>query len=404
MELSAAELLTLALAAASAVVAAFIAGAKIFYDIGIAQGVDRGKIERERLRQQIETLKASISELDETIRTLRTQLLEAQGLNRPTENVDLREVLDKILVEDERDIWRTFPAAKPPSHDERVSRAKVKVIAVANLKGGVGKTTVSTNLAAYLDRVLNKRVLFIDADYQGSSSDLLMKTAQLSHSTSKVDDWLQNISEPKTLFSTANAAGDKLKKTKFVTAFYSLSSIETRLMVKWLADRSLDASTPDLRYSLASILTSEFLNNFDAVVIDCPPRFSTATVEALCAATHLVVPTIPDASSLEATENFLNMAARLFAELNPALRLAAIVPMMTNGGALSTEEHARLENFKTEVTAFGGEPHVLKQNVLHSKQIADVAGSEIALMATNRPAIRAIFRDLGRELSERIGI
>lgn len=402
MQLSASEVLTLAVAIAGALITAFVAGAGIFLGIGKTQGRAESENEREQQAQKIERLTASISDLDATIVELRAQQESAAKAGQTTANTDLAAVLDKILAEDERDIWRTFPASKPADNDSRVIDAKVKVISVVNLKGGVGKTTVSTNLAAYLDRVLHKRVLFIDADYQGSSSDILLRTAQLDESTSRVDEWVSG-KDPAALFASANAGGQRLIRTKFVTAFYSFSSIETRLMVKWLAERSLDPSKEDLRYVLARVFGTSFLRNFDVVIIDCPPRFSTATIAALCASTHLVVPTIPDNSSLEATENFLTMAKKLFSELNPGLRLAAVVPMMTSLSALTPAETARLAAFSKAVTAFDGEPYIAKQNVLHSRPIADTAGSGIAFIdgPTNT---RAIFKELGREISARVGL
>jgi cellulose biosynthesis protein BcsQ len=403
MNLTASEILSFALAAAGALITAFIAGAGVFYRIGRNHGRATGAFEREQQAEKIERLTASISELDVTVAELRDRLNLQEGLENPAVNQDLRLVLDSILAEDERDIWRTFPAVKPPENDARVLEAKVKVIAVANLKGGVGKTTVSTNLAAYLDRVLHKRVLFIDADYQGSSSDLLLKSANLDESTSRVSEWLDGSVPPAQLFASANSGAPKLARTKFVTAFYSFSSIETRLMVKWLAERSLDTNAADVRFALARILNEGFLNNFDVVVVDCPPRFSTATIAALCASTHLLVPTIPDDSSLEATENFLTMAKKLFSELNPSLRLAGVIPMMTFGNALTPDEVGRLAAFSKAVTAFDGEPYIARQNVLHSKPIADAAGRGIAFI-DGPPPVKSVFRELGREISERVGL
>lgn len=403
MDLTASEVLSFALAAAGALITAFIAGAGVFYSIGKSQGRARGAFEREQQAEKIERLTASISELDVTVAELRERLNTQEGLENPAINQDLRLVLDNILAEDERDIWRTFPAVKPAENDARILEAKVKVIAVANLKGGVGKTTVATNLTAYLDRVLHKRVLFIDGDYQGSSSDLLLKTGNLDQSTSRVSEWLDGSIPPAQLFASANSCAPKLARTKFVTAFYSFSSIETRLMVKWLAERSLDAGASDLRFALARIFGESFLNNFDVVVIDCPPRFSTATIAALCASTHLLVPTIPDDSSLEATENFLTMAKKLFSELNPSLRLAGVIPMMTFGNALTADEEARLAAFSKAVTAFDGEPFIVRQNVLHSKPIADAAGRGIAFI-DGPPPVRTVFRELGREIAERVGL
>ena len=108
---------------------------------------------------------------------------------------------------------------------------------------------------------------------------------------------------------------------KIFCAYYPFATIENELMTEWLLGRA-----PDPRYNLSAILRSEEVQDkFDAVLIDCPPRITTACVNALCASTHLLIPTLLDEMSAQAAEYFSLQIKRMKATLFPRLELLGVV-------------------------------------------------------------------------------
>ena len=90
-------------------------------------------------------------------------------------NRELTAKLDRVrdAFIDDNNLWRRTPVDKPPRYDADL-QASIPIILLANLKGGVGKTTIAANLAAYFERCKDERVLAIDLDHQGSLSSMLL--------------------------------------------------------------------------------------------------------------------------------------------------------------------------------------------------------------------------------------
>ncbi len=88
---------------------------------------------------------------------------------------------------------------------------------------------------------------------------------------------------------------------RFVTSYYDLAQAESRVMVEWLiGDRK-----SDIRFRLRNLLWSDAVtSSFSAVIIDCPPRFTTGAIQVVAAATHLLIPTKLDYASREAVVSF----------------------------------------------------------------------------------------------------
>ena len=188
----------------------------------------------------------------------------------------------------------------------------MKILSIANFKGGTGKTVTACNLAAILARD-GKRVLLIDADAQHNSSDFLGADPEGCSLT----DVLEGTGEP--------TAADNVQETTL-----------DRLDV-------LPADMGLLRLDLAAILNQsnaplrrmdDFLDclredgDYDVVVIDCPPSFTAASVAALVNSDEVLMPTRADAFSrrgvLEIQEQLRSVGLKL---LRPMPRMRVLVTM-----------------------------------------------------------------------------
>ncbi len=393
-------------AAAGSVVGAFVAGSGIFFWLGRHSEHRRLERELERKTSDLSALGTKFKEVNEALDAAHFRNLSFERNRVPPPPREQANQLVQTLLRDEDDVWLSEPIRKPPGHDDRIPALSTKIISVANLKGGVGKTTTTANLAAYFDLHMNKRVLVIDADYQGSLSAILNRIARTTEPASTTARWLEGVSNLEEAAKGIDRAGTDLPKTKYLSAFYELSNVETRLMVQWLLSAMLqEEGRVDLRYAFSRILHSpEIQSRFDVILIDCPPRLSTATINALCASTHLLVPTVPDNSSLEAVANFLKMYRRVTARLNHNIHLLGVAPTLTLQSKLTPDEVNNLEKLRDRVRLFSGgdPPYIFECNIPRNLPIARIAGHGIALLRAPA-ATKKLFKDFGAEVWSRLG-
>lgn len=213
-------------------------------------------------------------------------------------------------------LWLTTPIQQPSSYFMFQSGQCIPIWVFANLKGGVAKTTNAVNLAAHY-ACRGERVLLIDLDYQASASSMGLRdtvriptAGQSSRATRLIDgqykphDLLDDAWAP----TIGNDGMNQVANFRLIPSAYDLARAENRLMVEWL----LGAIQDDIRYTLAHLLHHEETQaSFDRIVIDAPPRLTSACVQALCASTHVVIPTVLDKLSVEAVQTFVDQVKLL---------------------------------------------------------------------------------------------
>lgn len=230
-------------------------------------------------------------------------------------------------------IWTAIPA-------EVLNTPNIPVLSVGNLKGGVGKTTVAANLAVAMVQA-GLRVLAIDLDFQASLSIALpphiMPRREIADGGIHV-----LLSENYDMFhdSQITAMG--------VTPFADLSLVRTSLELADVEDKLFAAfilgeREKDPRFALARKLSdSRLARDFDIVIIDTPPRLTIASINALCASTHVLIPTALTPMSRNGAVTFVHYLTELRKTLCPSIDVLGVLATFTARGTLNPAEENAL--------------------------------------------------------------
>ncbi len=304
---------------------------------------------------------------------------------------------DEPLID--KTVWETRAAVSPVGP----IRTGIPIITVANMKGGVGKTTISSNLAAFLQSK-DKHVLVIDFDYQGSLSQTMLAQAGISDLRMISHRLIGGAWSGAKLIGRSENLRPSLSKVNIACAHYAFATVENNLMIEWV-----QGGGPDLRFNLSRLLTDrEIQKRFDYVIIDAPPRLSTGTINALCASTHLLVPTCLDEMSAEATGYFMLQLSRLRGMLFPDLKLLGIVPSMveTDTGFRDHERRA-LKRLSDKLKSpplppIWAEPEIFLSSAAIPQRIGIRKAAGVGVAYLRDAESKRIFDRLGEAILQRL--
>lgn len=326
--------------------------------------------------------KAELKDLSEELGSAR-KAAEIEKSTADAARADVASKVDKIralesdlaTIADAGRLWKLrkndpFPEYKGWKFDPEGA----KVVSIALFKGGVGKTHLTANFAAYVSEKQQKPVLLIDLDYQGSLSTAVLQAAGIEPVGSSVDALFDEGAGLKTIIEkrihlashgpgVALNDGNGLAKVWLVPSDYTLAQVESRLLVQRVIH---EGTGIDERYRLAHVLLNPSVRrDYAMILIDTPPRMTLGTVNAFVASHAYVVPTILDRVSSEAVKPFLQQVQSLKADLSLDLRLAGIVGTMTRQATLTGREPSYRDEVEETARAIVGqdEAHVIQQNL-----------------------------------------
>ncbi len=252
-----------------------------------------------------------------------------------------------------------------------------EVIAITNQKGGVGKTTTAINLAYYLAKSGNKTLL-VDFDPQGNAtSGLAVDKAKLRYSMTEVAERKAPISKV-------------IQETKFKNLFLAPTTAH-------LANSEVELAKAGKRFGLLKNAIAEVQEEYDYIIIDCPPSLSLLTINGLISAKYLILPVQAEFYALEGVSQLLESMKLVKKAMNPGLQLLGVLPTMVDSRTTLSQQVVEeiKKYFNSKVFA-----SVIPRNI----RLAEAPSHGVPVGAYDKFSKGArAYRNLAKEVIERIG-
>ena len=357
---------------------------------------DKLKKQQELDNQLIESLKQQIINAGGEIGLLIAQLKAREAeLTTSVNRFKKARKLDGYL-------WQAKAMQKRPKFRLLIDR-KMPIIAVLNLKGGVGKTTTVAQLAAAFARQ-GKRVLCVDLDLQGSLTTMLLEQNVISdrfNAGQLLQHFFRNASESKSpkLLNFAQKV-PLLEGTtgtlSLVGTTDELAYAEFNLNMSWL----LRTGERDARFLLRKALHMKGLaSKFDIVLLDCPPVMNISCINALAASDYVLVPSLPSLRSLERVKNLVGVleAEKFKQHVNQHLKMLGVVANRTHASGLNADQRKHwLDEFQDVKNIHGLTIYRFEATIPMLNAIQD--GDTILSGSKRNADVAALFDALQQEI------
>lgn len=258
-------------------------------------------------------------------------------------------------------------------------------IAIANHKGGVGKTTIATNIAKALEKIFGKKVILVDLDPQANTtltfSTLMDGRRNVTHVFKKAinyEDFKETIEE--SIRKVVTGGSENL--------YLLPSDIELDTLTMILG------SKPDYVFITRSIV-NYLRDSYDYILIDCPPRLDIITYSAFVASDFVIVPVQASYYPLHGTKDLLKVIDSVQEHYNPSLKvLGLVMTMKTNTNVSKDAEKIVRDKFGDKV---------FKTVISRSVKLEEAPSRKLSVFeyAPNSKSAKEII-ELTKEIVERI--
>lgn len=251
----------------------------------------------------------------------------------------------------------------------------MKILAITNQKGGVGKTTTCVNLAASLASQ-GKRVLLIDLDPQGNAS-----------TGSGVDKTHLKLSIYHVLI------GEKSLKEVIVKS--EKGGFDIAPSNRELAGAEVELVNELARETRLKAAISKLGNDYDVVLLDCPPALNLVTVNALTAASAVMIPMQCEYYALEGLSDLVNTIKKVRAHLNPTLEIEGLLrTLFDNRNMLAQQVSAQL------ISHFGDK--VYKTVIPRNIRLAEAPSYGVPVLSYDKASKGAVaYMELAQEITDK---
>jgi len=311
------------------------------------------------------------------------------------------ELMERLMnVESRERLWQKECKVPRPQFIPAGQR-RARFVTVLNLKGGVGKTTLTANLAAGLGLATKPlKVLLVDVDFQGTLG------------TATVDPALRQIQEANDhfvhrLLRAEQADDSQLPKLRMgmsgvssaqvILSADSLDRAEFELQAVYFLDEARD---PRFRF-VTHFHRDAVVNEYDLVIFDCPPRVTTSVVNALLCSDAILIPTRLDGGSINAVPRTINWV-QSFGPLCPASVVGVVAThVAVRQGKLSKADQLSYDTLRAEVQSSYGVDVLFKEVV---RSTSDALNPKPGVVASTTAVGRQVFAKFVAEFRKRMSL